>query len=610
MTSYATSTAIDGKTDLTLTATGVLAADQLIKSNVDTTTAYTLPLSATSAKLRINTDIAADTALADQPMTVKTVWTGNYATSSVSPATTTTTTTNTDSSGNIDLTITNSAPQAGAVATVTITGYTYTAGTSRGTVAGSTIVTLTWAAAVATTISVIDPIASVKVKTGTTNVLTVRVRDQFGAEMSGQNLQPSLSSASSNYSASKTYDAITTGTAGTATFSLTDAVATTATSDVVSFASISNSAATAGSFTLSYVATLPVVSTMTAYYNSSQDATTATTLVPSTGIYGDTASAKLTIVTARNQSLTLVAFDDGVDDDMVLVRMRAVDSTGAAAAGASVTMTVPTGGHVLNSSGLPATSRTIAVDASGDVLFRILATAPGTLTWTATSGTVTSTVTLVVATPAAAAGRTVAITGAATATANSDGVPMTVTVKDRYGNAVTGSLLTLSATGVAAFAGGATTQSFTTDSAGTYTFMAKSYTAAGGVGTYKASASNATDASSIAGYVGATAVDSTLAAGNSSASATVTFAAGEDAAAANAQAATDAAAEATDAANAATDAANAAAEAADAATAAAQDAADAVAALSAQVASLISGLKAQLTALTNLVIKIQKKVKA
>jgi hypothetical protein len=77
-----------------------------------------------------------------------------------------------------------------------------------------------------------------------------------------------------------------------------------------------------------------------------------------------------------------------------------------------------------------------------------------------------------------------------------------------------------------------------------------------------------------------------------------------------AQAAADAAAEATDAANAATDAANAAAEAADAATAAAQDAADAVAALTVQVASLIAGLKAQLTALTNLVIKIQKKVKA
>jgi hypothetical protein len=74
--------------------------------------------------------------------------------------------------------------------------------------------------------------------------------------------------------------------------------------------------------------------------------------------------------------------------------------------------------------------------------------------------------------------------------------------------------------------------------------------------------------------------------------------------------AVDAAAEATDAANAATDAANAAAEAADAATAAAQDAADAVAALSTQVAEMIDALKKQITALTNLVIKIQKKVKA
>ena len=83
-----------------------------------------------------------------------------------------------------------------------------------------------------------------------------------------------------------------------------------------------------------------------------------------------------------------------------------------------------------------------------------------------------------------------------------------------------------------------------------------------------------------------------------------------DAAADSANAATDAANEATDAANAATDAALAAADAADAATAAAQDASDAVAALSATVAMLVASLKAQITSLTNLVIKIQKKVKA
>ena len=77
-----------------------------------------------------------------------------------------------------------------------------------------------------------------------------------------------------------------------------------------------------------------------------------------------------------------------------------------------------------------------------------------------------------------------------------------------------------------------------------------------------------------------------------------------------ATAAADAAAEATDAANAATDAANAAAEAADAATAAAQDAADAVAALATSVTEMVNALKKQITSLTNLVIKIQKKVKA
>ena len=44
--------------------------------------------------------------------------------------------------------------------------------------------------------------------------------------------------------------------------------------------------------------------------------------------------------------------------------------------------------------------------------------------------------------------------------------------------------------------------------------------------------------------------------------------------------------------------------------AAAQDAQAAVAALATSVASLIAGIKAQITTLTNLVVKIQKKVKA
>jgi hypothetical protein len=77
-----------------------------------------------------------------------------------------------------------------------------------------------------------------------------------------------------------------------------------------------------------------------------------------------------------------------------------------------------------------------------------------------------------------------------------------------------------------------------------------------------------------------------------------------------ADAAAAAAEEATAAANDATDAALSAAEAAEAATAMAQEAVDAVAELSASVTKLISALRAQITSLTNLVIKIQKKVKA
>jgi hypothetical protein len=77
-----------------------------------------------------------------------------------------------------------------------------------------------------------------------------------------------------------------------------------------------------------------------------------------------------------------------------------------------------------------------------------------------------------------------------------------------------------------------------------------------------------------------------------------------------AKAATKASEEAAAAAKAATDAAILASKAADAASLQAQAAVDAVNKLSADVATLIASLRKQITALTNLVIKIQKKVRA
>jgi hypothetical protein len=349
---------------------------------------------------------------------------------------------------------------------------------------------------------------------------------------------------------------------------------------------------------------------MNNFYSEAFASTLVTTVnlaVPATGIL-----VAKTLVLARDlsASLTTPLFTDAATDDMIAIRVRGLTTAGAVATGAPVTIKAGTGGHIVSAAGLPTSARTVAIDANGDAYFRILATATGVITWTVTSGTMTDTIKITVADAAATSGRTVAISGATTGTANGAGIPMTVTVKDRYGNAVTGVILAVTASGVGAFMGGATSQSYTTDATGTFTFLATSYTNAGGAATFTARATNSTDVLSPAGYVGTSAVDSTLPAGVASASAAVTFADGINASEAAASAAADAAAEATDAANAATDAANAAAEAADAATAAAQDAADAVAALSTQVSEMVDALKKQITALTNLVIKIQKKVRA
>jgi len=239
----------------------------------------------------------------------------------------------------------------------------------------------------------------------------------------------------------------------------------------------------------------------------------------------------------------------------------------------------------------PVTTLTCYPDADGYIFVKTIATATGTITYTATAGAVTASQALK-AGNASADSRTVKLVVS--------GSDVTASVVDRFGNGVADQSVQVTVTG-GSLTGGSKIATYSTDANGNFGFGVE------GASTVTARLATANDSESVAGKTASTIIDSAVAAGVRSASATVV---GTDSSSSVAQAAADAAAEATDAANAATDAANAAAEAADAATAAAQDAADAVAALSAQVASLISGLKAQLTALTNLVIKIQKKVKA
>jgi hypothetical protein len=593
---------------VTLTAAGISAANKLLRA-VDSTgaIAYTVPAGTTTLTLDIATNGASVTTESGKAYVTTTTWSGNYATASVTPATTTALTSYVGADGVVTRTLTNAVPVSGAVATIAVAGFASGA---------SATITVTWATAANDSIVILDPAPGIYAKLKAATVFTFGVYDQFGNPRAAQQVQPSVSGTTGNNPlGTTTYAVVTTDAAGIGTFTLTDALAANDGVDTITLTTVSGTKTT--SYSLTHKTTLPAVGIMNDFYSDTFTAATATTVniaVPSTGI---AATAPITLVAARDISSSLTTFTNTAADDMIAIRVRGLTTAGAAAQGAPVTLTAGTGGHVVSAAGLPTSTRTVAIDANGDAYFQILATATGVITWTVTSGTMTDSVKLSVATAAAATGRTVALSGATTGAANGAGIPMTVTVKDRYGNAVTGVILAVTASGVGAFMGGATSQSYTTDSTGTFTFLATSYTNAGGSATFTARGTNATDALSPAGYVGTSQVDSTLAAGVAVASATVAFTGGINAAEAAATAAgdaataaADAAAEATDAANAATDAANAAAEAADAATAAAQDAADAVAALSTQVSEMIDALKKQITALTNLVIKIQKKVKA
>jgi trimeric autotransporter adhesin len=659
----AATAAVANSTEVLVTAAGMSATDSLLKTTSTDSRTWTLPTTTKTATLKFTIKNSAGV-VGGALITVTPTWSGTYGTTLVSPVGTAGVATyTTDALGNFSVTVTNSSPVKNAQVSLALTG-----GAAFGTSKHTAI--LKWEDPTATSIAVADPIADLHSLTGSTNVVTVVVKDQFGTPVSGQLV--TVATAQTPTVASTTVIApITTGAAGTASYSFTPAAASTSATVTFACAPVACSSSAVHAFT--YKATLPVVATLTAYHG--YDWGTADVLTPSTGIYTTSGgTVKLAMVDNRNLSKSVLApaTTDANDlNDQIALRFVGLTSAGVAATGALVTVTAGAGGHILDVNGLPVKSRTYALGSTGTAVINVLATNPGAITWTATSGTVTSTAAAWVdnrknTDNSNTAGRFITVTSAATGTANGAGVPVTVAVTDRYGNPVSGVDLNVVASGVGSFMGGNITQSFKTDASGSYTFLANTSVSEGGVAKFTATTGTAGSFDSAAGYVAADEVDTTLAAGNSTASASITFAAGAsaadiaqaaadaaaeaidagnnaydaanaageaadaataaaeqagedataaataagEAAVAAAEAAQEAAAEATDAANAATDAANASAEAADAATAAAQDAADAVAALSTQVSEMITALKKQITALTNLVIKIQKKVKA
>jgi hypothetical protein len=439
--------------------------------------------------------------------------------------------------------------------------------------------TFTNADAVNTTVTATP--ANVRAIAGAVMSFDVLVEDQFGAARSAQTVTASIAGRNS----AVVVASAATNADGYATLTYTDAsTSTTSVTDTITFTSTATDSSTV---------TFGALGVSTVLTTSAH--TTSTGVQEAVATYTD------------------IAQGDGAElGTGVTVTATVKDASAVGIAGVPVTFTVSgTTGAAFDTTDVIGYT-----GVTGTVSAHLYGWIEGTYTVTATAGGVADSHTVNFAqTSGADAVRTIAVAAV--------GGTVTATVKDRFGNPVAGVVLTASRTGAGNFAGSSSVTG-TTNSAGQVDFIISNGNAevtvafattttgqsdaiAGnidGAGTTAATAYTAGTSLVDAEGVGA----SLTPVGINSAKVAVTV--GASALDASVSAAADAAAEATDAANAATDAANAAAEAADAATAAAQDAADAVAALSAQVSSMMSSLKAQLTALTNLVIKIQKKVKA
>jgi hypothetical protein len=415
--------------------------------------------------------------------------------------------------------------------------------------------------------------------------LTATLKDQFGAARANQTVTITTSGRNNPVATTATTDSsgkvtFTTADASTSTTSLTDTVTFTATG------------ASAKSITINY----------------------ANTAVGTVTVTGGNTTDSVNALTNTVNAISVGSSTTGAEAGAQPVTATVKDALGNAMAGVPVTFTVAG-----TTAAFTSTSSTVYTGATGTAAGSLYAWANGTYTYTVTAGGKSTTGTMTFGSTTAGNARVISATVA--------GNVVTGKAVDRFGNPVQNAVLYAS-TSTGANIGGVFVKDGTTAADGTVSWVvtgsgdvtvsAVSPTSPAGTTAYEtcalagnrtcatATTAAAAYAATVAGtattaekYVGATFAPAGVASAKVSVDTPDT-----------AQAAADAAAEATDAANAATDAANAAAEAADAATAAAQDAADAVAALSTQVATYISNLRKQITALTNLVIKIQKKVNA
>jgi hypothetical protein len=553
---------------------------------VDSTDAASVPLTTKSATVSYNVKLTASPYTAQTGYAV--YYTLSYGDSCVEgdmtpAAVTAPTKVLTDASGNASVEIKNAYPLTGCAVTVTWSGAQV----------DDAAQVITWAKPAAAS-ALSNPGGSYQAVVKSAQTVSWTIVDQFGAPVVGASVAISHAGANAPTVAPAI---LVSDSSGKVTYTWTDAkgvaASTTLGTDTVSVSTVNAVApsVSAGSVTVTWKTTLSTVASIEAYYDVTATTPTAGSklVVPTTAIG---ASAGGLAISAADQLDLTKSPTAAVAAHMVALQFKNLDATDTAVTGIPMTITV-TNGHIKGADGKLTASRVLYANEA----LTVVGTKTGVTTVTATTGTLTSTATILWKNASTDARVLKVVESAGTITA---------TVTDFNGNAVSGAGITASLTaGAGRLGNGATFNTYTTASDGTVSF---DVTGAATV-TVKIPTTTSTKTLNLAGYGDSTGTVVTTGAPAGVSSVAVTTE-GNTVIASSAQSAADAAAEATDAANAATDAANAAAEAADASTAAAQDAADAVTALATQVAEMMDAMKKQITALTNLVIKIQKKVKA
>jgi len=275
--------------------------------------------------------------------------------------------------------------------------------------------------------------------TGATVNLTVTVVDSYDNARAGIAVTAAFGAGSRN--SGKALASAITDADGVAKFSYTDTNAsavTTAMSDVLTFTTTSPLGASVSSSgtTVSYVAGL-TVSTVKMTTPNQTLGVAALTVAPKAITFGAAGP------TAGKQSVSATV----------------TTSTGAVLAGLPVTWSVAGSGVAITS-----TTKTTYTSSTGVATADVYAWTTGTYTITATAGGVSATGTITFTQEDAASARTVSAAAA--------GNVVTATVKDRFGNAVKGSLIYAKvASGGGYFGNGLLSTTGTTDAAGQVSFV-------------------------------------------------------------------------------------------------------------------------------------------